>query len=169
MMLPSHQEEHSAWTPRVPLNGGGVQAPPDRIVFVLGASWVSASIARERVSGWLRALAWPGSEREDIVLVVNEAVSNAIEHGYEVRPGAPDNPGTVAVAAHVEPVSPQRRQVVLTVRDGGRWKVPSRARFRGHGLSIMRGCGTDVQVRGGAEGTTVVFTSRAVPGRRLPS
>jgi anti-sigma regulatory factor (Ser/Thr protein kinase) len=135
-------------------------------VFVLGASWVSASIARERVSGWLWALAWPDSEREDIVLVVNEAVNNAIEHGYEVRPDAPDNPGTIAVAAHVEPLSAQRRQVVLTVRDYGRWKAPSGARFRGHGLAIMRGCGTDVQVSGGEEGTTVVFTSRAVPGRR---
>jgi Histidine kinase-like ATPase domain len=98
MMLPSDQEEHPAGTPRMPLNGGGVEAPPARIVFVCGASWVWASIARERVSGWLRALAWPESEREDIVLVVNEAVSNAIEHGYEVQPGALDNPGTIAVA-----------------------------------------------------------------------
>jgi anti-sigma regulatory factor (Ser/Thr protein kinase) len=123
MMLPPHQEEHPAGTPRIPLNGGSIDAPPQRIAFVLGASWVSASIARERVSGWLRALAWPESEREDIVLVANEAVSNAIEHGYEVRAGAPDHPGTIAIEARVELLSAERRQVVLTVRDHGRWKA----------------------------------------------
>jgi len=165
MMLPSDQEEHPAGTPGIPLNSGGVQAPPERIVFVLGASWVSASIARERVSGWLRAWGWPESEREDIVLVANEAVSNAIEHGYEVRAGAPDHPGTIAIEARVELLTAQRRRVVLMVRDYGRWKAPSPGRFRGHGLAIMHGCGTDVQLSGGEQGTSVVFTSRPVPGR----
>lgn len=163
-MLPSDQEDSPAGTPRMPLNGGGIEAPPDRIAFALGASWVSASIARERVNGWLRALMWPESEREDIVLVVNEAVSNAIEHGYEVGTRAPDNPGTIVIEVRVELLSARRRQVVLTVRDNGRWKAPGRVRFRGHGLAIMHGCGADVQVTGSDEGTTVVFTSRVVPG-----
>jgi signal transduction histidine kinase len=73
--------------------------------------------------------------------------------------------GTIAIEARVELRSAQRRRVVLTVRDYGRWKAPSPGRFRGHGLAIMRRCGTDVQVSGGEEGTTVVFTSLAVPGR----
>jgi len=52
------------------------------ISMVLMADPVSLSVVRERFRRWLEALCWPPREVDDIIMAVNEAVSNAVEHTH---------------------------------------------------------------------------------------
>lgn len=164
MAPPSDQHEHSARRSGSPGKGAAPAAPPHTLQFTLRPSWVAPSIARERVEAWLRAHRWPGASRDDLVLAVNEAVSNSVEHGYGVPPNELDPPGSVAVHADICISRYGTRQAEITIRDGGRWRPPSSdASTRGHGLLVMRACVDQLSVNGTAAGTTVIMTSRPVP------
>jgi len=52
----------------------------------LPADPLAPLVARTQVRRWLTALAWPESQRDDIMLAASEAVSNAAEHAYHHRP-----------------------------------------------------------------------------------
>ncbi|OLT20397.1 hypothetical protein BJF78_09915 [Pseudonocardia sp. CNS-139] len=53
------------------------------------------------------------------------------------------------------------RRVLITVRDGGRWREPrSGPSSRGHGMVIMRTCAERFAVEHGPAGTTVELVSR---------
>lgn len=128
------------------------------------ASWLAASIARERVAGWLAGHRWPPAQAEDLVLALSEAVSNSVEHGYAVPPDAMDHPGTVEVTARVVRIDSGQRRVELTVRDFGSWIDSDRSgTSRGHGISIMRACTGEFRIDGGETGTTVVLCSQPAP------
>ena len=108
------------------------------------------------LAAWLTTHGWPEAAQEDLVLAVNEAVSNAVEHGYGVRPGAAGRAGLVEVAA--ERVADLC--VEITVRDRGGWRPPSRLRaHRRHGIPIMKACAAHCVIDGTPSGTTVVLRS----------
>jgi anti-sigma regulatory factor (Ser/Thr protein kinase) len=92
---------------------------------------------------WLDTLDWPAPQRDDIVLAVNEALANVVDHAYP-----PDTPGQAQLYAW-EALEPQRqlRRVVAVVTDRGRWKPgmvgPS---YRGRGLPMMDACMASVQI-----------------------
>jgi serine/threonine-protein kinase RsbW len=127
-----------------------------RIEVRLVAVPASASLVRDRLRAWLAAQGWPEPDLEDVVLAVNEAVTNSIEHGYAGR-----EPGDVVVTGRVED-GPDGRAVRLVVRDSGRWRRPRAPGYRGRGLPVMRGCTAQFVVSGGAEGTVVEMLSRPV-------
>ena len=85
-------------------------------------------------------------------MATNEAVENAIEHGHRLSPEP----------FHVE-LAVERSEVVITVRDRGRWQDSERARGndaagdRGRGLTLMRAFMDDVEVSPSPRGTTVVL------------
>ncbi|MCE3553250.1 ATP-binding protein [Pseudonocardia sp. RS11V-5] len=113
----------------------------------------------------LGQLAWPDDAALDVLLAVNEAVSNAVEHAFP--PGAPD--GTVEIAAEVEPVG-GRRRLRVRIRDTGRWlprPVPEPDVNRRRGLPMMTALMAEVLIhRGGQapdDGTTVTLLSPSVP------
>jgi len=111
---------------------------------------------RTLLAAWLTTHGWTEAAQEDLVLAANEAVSNAVEHGYGVRPGAAGRPGLVEVAA--ERVADHR--VEITVRDRGGWRPPPRLRaHRRHGIPIMKACAADCVIDGTPSGTTVVLRS----------
>lgn len=116
----------------------------------------SASIVRERLRAWLAAQGWPEPDLDDVVLAVNEAVTNSIEHGYAGR-----EPGEVLVHGRVEG-GPDGRAVRLLVQDAGRWRRPRAPGYRGRGLPVMRGCTAELTVRGDDRGTVVEMLSRPV-------
>ena len=58
------------------------------------------------------------------MLALSEAVSNAVEHGYGVRPGVVAPPDVVEVAAEVL----AEGRVEIIVRDRGGWRSPSQMR-----------------------------------------
>ena len=136
--------------------------------FVLDVDWVSPSIARDRLRAWLVAHRWSPAHTDDLVLALNEAVSNSIEHGYGLSAdpaplALPEPPVEVRGRVVTEPDG--TRRVELTVRDRGRWRPPvgGSSSSRGHGVTIMRACTDEVTVERGAHGTTVVLRGRPVP------
>lgn len=86
---------------------------------------------------------------DDIVLATSEAATNAVEHAYSDRYTS----GLVGIAATVDDDGTVR----VHVRDAGRWKTQPSATSRGRGLGIARALMSDVVVRTGPSGTTVLM------------
>ena len=141
--------------------------PPTELRFALAVDWVSPSIARERVRAWLTRLAWSPAHVDDLVIVINEAVSNSIEHGFGIHPEHRAEP----IAAHPDIEVSCRvladaagRRVEFTVRDQGAWRpVDPGPTHRGKGFNLMRACSDRLDVRRDGAGTTVTALSRPVP------
>jgi serine/threonine-protein kinase RsbW len=133
--------------------------------LVLAADWISPSVARDRVRSWLRANRWSPAHVDDLVLAINEAVSNSIEHGYLVRPEGPATEGAVTVHGVVITSANGARHVELTVRDTGVWLAPTDDPHsnRGQGVRLMRACVEHLTIEGSDLGTTVTLHSRPVP------
>lgn len=132
---------------------------PGLLHVTLPAVPVSASLARDQLRRWLRALRWPPGQLADILLAVNEAVSNGIEHAYRATV-----PGLIEVEGRLLHDSPSGRRVEVSVRDRGSWRPPSAAaENRGRGIPLMRACMDQVAVDGTDDGTVVTLLSRAVP------
>ena len=114
---------------------------------------VRASALREvrrLLRGWLAAAG--AADPDGIVLAVDEAVSNAIEHGRLSTSDDDDGPIIVHVAeagggVHIE------------VSDPGHWKPPTPDESRGRGFPIMTALMDDVSVERSG-GTTVVRMQR---------
>ena len=85
---------------------------------------------RHRLSGWLRAADVPDELAADIVLVVNEACTNCVEHAYRGHAA-----GTMLL--EVEAVD---GEVHTRVTDRGSWKTPAaNPGNSGRGLVLMQG------------------------------
>ncbi|WP_185059759.1 ATP-binding protein [Pseudonocardia eucalypti] len=114
------------------------------------------AVIRHAVRGWLETLSLDSEETADLVLAVDEAASNAIEHAY--RPGERD---VVELLLWTEP-----GVLYVEVVDHGRWKRPSSAAsFRGRGIQVMRSITDSVLIHYDERGTRVLLC-RALPFRR---
>ena len=104
------------------------------------------SEVRQRVSTWLRNAAVPDDLVSDIVLAVNEAATNCVEHAYVGRA-----PGDMRVEAQLVD-----RGIRVRVVDDGHWKTPSGdTRLRGRGLPMMDAVSESVYVEWAPTGTAV--------------
>src|SRR5690242_7588991 len=72
--------------------GAGPPDEPGRLRLVVYAEPAAPSIVRRSVRGWLEASAWPTPGMDEVVVAVNEACTNAVEHAYP-----PGNPGYVTI------------------------------------------------------------------------
>jgi PAS domain S-box-containing protein len=101
---------------------------------------------RHELAAWMQDAAIPDERIADIVLAVNEACSNSIEHGY--RGGAA---GRVRVDGENDGA-----RVHLTVTDNGSWK-PKAADpgVRGRGLLLIRAVSDWLEMECTSSGTTV--------------
>jgi serine/threonine-protein kinase RsbW len=103
--------------------------------------WTLAAVADEEVG-------------ESIVLAVDEAVSNAVEHAY------PGRVGDVSLFAAPRPCG---NGVVVVVEDHGVWSPPAAdPGFRGRGLDLVRELSDHHYVVGSDLGTTVRMCWRAL-------
>ncbi|MGW5051873.1 ATP-binding protein [Actinokineospora sp. NPDC004072] len=144
----------------------GAQADADaepELRFCLPVDWVSPSLARERLKAWLRRHRWSPAQIDDLVLVVNEAVTNSVEHGYGASAERARPPAAIEVACRIRVDATGDRQVEMTVRDRGRWRPPTEPGNRGKGLSLMRACSERMELVHDDEGTTVTVLSRPIP------
>ena len=107
--------------------------------------------ARSALSVWLSTHGVDHDTRSDVVLATSEALANAAEHGSGLR--ATDH---IHVRARVDRRSDGPDDVVVTVRDRGRWLTSTPTVDRGRGLRIISALVDDVIV-GDDEGTTVVL------------
>ena len=100
---------------------------------------------RRQLRGWLGRLSMDSLVAQDVLIAACEACANAIEHGYRGSPA-----GTVRL--RVEVTGPDVR---ITVSDHGRWRPPSQARDRGHGLKLIRATMREVEITANDLGTTI--------------
>jgi anti-sigma regulatory factor (Ser/Thr protein kinase) len=103
------------------------------------------AVLRRALRTWLAERGVEASAREEIMVAVTEAVSNAIEHGY-----GGDDTRTVVVETCVSDTD-----VAVTVRDRGRWLGQLRRPERGRGLHLMRDLMGELDVTPSDQGTIV--------------
>ena len=128
------RQADSATTTRVtPLRYAGIPADARRLVD-----------ARRGLERWAVAAGIAPSVVEDIVLAGYEAMANAAEHAYRLRPGTLDLLATS-----------EDGEVVVVVRDRGDWRPPpADPGDRGRGLLMIRST-SEADIDSGPDGTTV--------------
>jgi serine/threonine-protein kinase RsbW len=130
--------------------------PPADVMAALPAVPESASVVRQRLRRWMCDLEWPADAREDIVMAVNEAVANVIEHAYP--PAAPGQVRVYGWAVNRD----DRQTAVVTVTDDGRWRPERRDRAnRGRGLLLMDVLMAQLMIEPTDRGTSVIMVSPA--------
>jgi PAS domain S-box-containing protein len=106
---------------------------------------------RHRLTGWLRAADVPDGLAADIVLVVNEACTNSVEHAYRGHPR-----GTMLLQAEVV-----EGEVHVRVGDSGSWKKPAvNPGNSGRGLVLMRALSDSLELDSTPVGTTIEINFR---------
>jgi anti-sigma regulatory factor (Ser/Thr protein kinase) len=129
-------------------------SPGARVADDARCQWLGlparVDVLRELRAGlrrWAEDVGLPVDRAEEIVLCVDEAVCNAVEHAYA------ESTGTIDVVAVRTGSS---AEVDVTVTDRGTWRKPSgRPGRRGRGLLIMRRLAERFDMDGGPLGTTV--------------
>jgi anti-sigma regulatory factor (Ser/Thr protein kinase)/putative methionine-R-sulfoxide reductase with GAF domain len=97
---------------------------------------------------WLLAFDAPPRVVADLLVAVGEACSNVVEHAYGPEGGI--------VTVYMELQLPD---VVATVGDTGRWRLP-RTKNRRRGTLFMRECADNLRIEHGSNGTKVVVRRR---------
>jgi anti-sigma regulatory factor (Ser/Thr protein kinase) len=137
--------------------------------MVLPAVPESLRHARDELTQWLVRLGWPANGVVDLILAVNEAVANVVDHAYPVA-----DPGPVALRGCCGPgAAPANRRVTITVTDHGDWR-PERCAadpggHRGNGLALMRACTAETRLVRSSRGTTVTLVSNDAPATDAPT
>lgn len=109
------------------------------------------TVIRRRLSGWLAAAGVPEELAGDIVLVVNEACTNCVEHAYRGHP----------VDAMLLDVELSGGGIRARVTDRGSWQPPAAEPTNGgRGLMLMRALSDTVRIDSAPTGTTVDLTFR---------
>jgi serine/threonine-protein kinase RsbW len=104
---------------------------------------------RALIRSWLAPLALDADTGDDLVLAVNEAASNAIEHAYDAA-GPSD---LVKVSFWTDP-----HHLYFEVVDHGRWKeAVTNGGHRGRGIMIMQQMAGAVSIDHDANGTRVLL------------
>lgn len=140
---------------------------PPALNVELTAEPRSAARSRRATTDWLASVCGLSAYcdvGQDIVLAVNEAVSNGIEHAY------PDDTGVVTVCGRIQEADPGRRvdgagacgefEVCIQVSDHGCWQTPATdPGHRGRGL-MMAEAAVDLLTIDTTHGGTVVTLHR---------
>lgn len=104
---------------------------------------------RHRLAAWLRAAELPDELAADIVLVVNEACTNCVEHAYRGH-----RVGAMLLEADIA-----HGEITTRVSDSGSWKTPPpEPRNGGRGLVLMRALSDTMEIDSNPSGTTVDIT-----------
>ncbi len=128
----------------------------------LPAETASLAMLRRDLLAWLSFAGADDEESGDIVLAVNEAAANAIEHAYPGGPAGGDA-GLLRVRG-----SSAGGVVDLVVSDGGRWRPSQSEDARGRGFTIMKAVMDHVEVVRTEAGTSVALR-RALTRARTPA
>lgn len=115
------------------------------------AAAAQLSDLRHQLAAWLRGAAIPDETAADIVLAVNEAAANSVEHAYRGH-----KPGTVRIEGENDGA-----RVHVRIIDEGSWKVaPVDPGVRGRGLLLIRAVSDWLELDCTPSGTTVDMSFR---------
>jgi serine phosphatase RsbU (regulator of sigma subunit)/anti-sigma regulatory factor (Ser/Thr protein kinase) len=131
-------------------------AGPERFRVIVPASARQLGPVRHALRDWLLERGVDEDHAGEVLLATSEAATNAVEHAYRDGAGGPELVGVMATL--------EGDEVVVDVRDTGRWKARPSDTTRGRGLAIARQLG-DLEVRSGPSGTTVTFRSSVSAAR----
>jgi anti-sigma regulatory factor (Ser/Thr protein kinase) len=126
-------------------------AAPDELRLELPATPAVLSRTRHILRRWLKAKGVDDVTAAEVVIAVNEACANAIEHAY------PPGPATFELSA-----TEAGGELAIAVRDSGRWRESQDPARRG-GARMMSAAMTDVQVNRTDRGTEVLMRRRLAP------
>lgn len=132
---------------------------PAELLVTLPAEAVSIGVVRRRLREWMDGWDWPDEPVDEVVMAVNEAVANVVDHAYrdEVERGS------VHVYAWITTDGAGRR-VVVSITDRGRWRpAPHDPGHRGRGLLMMSSCMASLHIEHSSGGTAVTMSSVPVP------
>ena len=135
-------------------------ASPTMYTDVLHADKDALAGMRAQLREWLNSLGWTREARDDVILAVSEAATNAIEHG---------SAGDVDEIISLEGAVNDGR-LLLAVSDNGSWQPNALDGFRsgrGNGHRLMEALTDDVAVSTDRLGTMVTL-SRQAPLRATP-
>jgi two-component sensor histidine kinase len=114
---------------------------------------------RELARTWSEGSALDRDTAEDLVLAVDEAVTNVVDHAY---PGG-------AGAVHLQLTRRACGELAVTVEDDGTWRPPPvDPGFRGRGLQLIDGLADQALVTHTPSGTTVAMSWKAGTIRSAP-
>ena len=105
---------------------------------------------RRELRAWLADAGLSEERAADLVLAVDEACANAVEHAYDGELGEV----VVEVARELD------HEVVAHVHDAGRWRNSEVNPTRGRGLGIIRAVVDECEIQTGSSGTTVLMKQR---------
>src|SRR3954451_11137091 len=121
----------------------------DRVALRLPAEPHVLTSLRRTLRQWLEGLGAEELETYDVLVAVTEAAANAIEHAY----------GPFDAAFDVEAEASDEGEVIVVVRDKGRWRPP-RGHNRGRGTLLMQELMDHFEVSTSEEGTVVRMRRR---------
>lgn len=140
------------------------QRDPGATRFVrhdLPADAPTVAVAREEFARWLRRRVGLDETRLcDVVLAVNEALTNVAEFAYRDSAG-----GTCDLEAVNDMVT---GVLTVTVSDRGRWREHDpgrRRRHRGRGIPLMRALADSLVIHNSAMGTSVCMRFAHIEAR----
>jgi anti-sigma regulatory factor (Ser/Thr protein kinase)/putative methionine-R-sulfoxide reductase with GAF domain len=116
--------------------------------LVMQAQPWSLKNVRDAMRRWLSSVGAGPRVVADLLIAVEEACTNAVEHAYGADGGI--------MTVYLERQWPD---VVATVGDTGRWRSPG-GENRGWGTLLMRACTDELRIDRGSRGTTVVIRRR---------
>ena len=121
---------------------------PDHLTLRLPGHTLPARLPgiRRMLANWASAAGMDVEAVDDVVLATNEALANVVDHAYS------DGIGDAVLEAR-----PGRsNELVVRVRDSGRWRTPSPdPGLRGHGMTLIAGLSDFVALHSDDSGTTV--------------
>jgi len=132
----------------------------DRLSLSFPGEHEGLASLRATLRRWLAENDADADEVAAVTMATNEAVENAIEHGHRLS----SQPFQVELQRTAS-------EVVITVRDRGRWRENKTRRKpgdRGRGLTLMRAFMDDVEVSPSPGGTTVVLRRALRAGAAAP-
>ena len=107
----------------------------------------TVSALRRMVRAWVAETTLDEEQAESVVLAVDEAVTNAVEHAY------PEQPGKVRLMASARRCG---GGYAISVTDHGCWRpIPSDPGHRGRGLMLIHAIADRASVDHTEDGTTV--------------
>ncbi len=113
------------------------------------------AVIRRRLTGWLHAADVPDELAADIVLVVNEACTNSVEHAYRGQDAG-------SMVLEVEAVE---SELHVRVGDCGSWQKPDADRGNGgRGMILIKALSDSVALNRTPDGTTVDIGFRLQTG-----
>ena len=121
---------------------------PDELRMQLPADPSVLARTRYVLRRWLSVRGADPGPAAEVVLAVNEACANAIEHAY------PPSPATFELTA-----TEAAGELTIAVQDAGRWR-PGRGSDRGRGMTIIEAAMDEVRVERTDAGTKVTMRRR---------